>query len=266
MTKILKFDIKNGCFLQWKKYIAVVLLVIFSCISFYIRYSKFISVSEFTFGDYLFWNFRGMKLLQDTGVFVVPNGFWLALNLFLAIIVGSYPSNELYGSGQQYIIRLKKRISWWNSKCIWCVVSVCLYYLAVISTIFIMSAITGKTGALHTKVAEFFGGSGYETYSSFITDLMVVFVVSIALSYVQMAIALIFNPKLGYVFVAFILISGIYSAGEFSPGSGLMMIRLSNEDVNGNMCILISVFFIVVSYVMGSFGIKEKDIYKKHVE
>ena len=45
MTKILKFDIKNGCFLQWKKYIAVVLLVIFSCISFYITQTSHIDFS-----------------------------------------------------------------------------------------------------------------------------------------------------------------------------------------------------------------------------
>lgn len=266
MGKILKYDVKNGCLLQLKKYAAIALITIFSCISFYVRYSKYVGVPEFTFGDYLFWNFRGMGLLLNTNRFIVPNGFWLALNLFLTVIIGSYPTNELYGSGQQYIMRLKKRTSWWNSKCIWCFISVCLYYLTIIASIFIMSLIIGKTGELHSEVAELFGGTGYESLRLFLRDMAVMFVVSVALSYIQMAIALIFNPKLGYVFVAFILIAAVYSSGGFSLGSGLMMLRLSNGDVNSNQYFLICALLILISYIVGIFGIKKKDIYKKHIE
>lgn len=270
MQRLLCYDLKHGVLFQWKKYVAVAMLTIFSCISFYVHYKSKLTMEPISFGDYLFWNFRGMKVIEQTNTFIIPNGFWIALNMFLSVLIGSYPAGELSGLGEQRFMRLKKRTQWWTSKYIWCLLSVAAYYAVILLVLLTAGLITGglkqNTGMPQPGVAEMLGGSAYHTAFAFWSDIGLLMLISTAISLVQMVLSLAFDPKLGYVFSAAVFVLSIYFVQGFSLGNYLMLIRLSNHDMSPASGAAVGILLTAVCYGIGRMVIRRKDICKKHTE
>lgn len=204
-----------------------------------------------------------MRVIRETHIFVMPNGYWLGLNLFLAVLTGSYPVSELQGVGQQRLMRIKKRAGWWYSKCIWCLTSVLIFYLVVAAAVGLAAALTGGFDIAQAQTVEKLGGTAFSTAGAFWGCFGVILLTSLAVCFVQMLISLVFGPKLGYVATALILMLAVYSKGGFSLGNGLMFLRLSNPGVSGTAGVCAAVLLITGTVVAGVFAIKKKDVCDK---
>lgn len=266
--KYICYDVKIGCLSQWKKYIAIAIMTAFSCLIFYIRYKHKLHLEQLYFGDYIFWNFRGMSSIISKNKFLVPNGYWIALNMFLAIMVGNYPVQQLKGAGQQVIMRMKKRTAWWFSKCIWCLVCVLLFYFVIFSVIFAFSMLTGGIGCVQTEVIESLSkGAILEnvTASGLIFNIVLMILTSISLSLMQLAFSILLSSVTGYIYVAAILVLTMESVNDFVLGNYLMMIRLYSGKIIGWTGITIDIVMIISAIILGGYAMYKKDISKQTV-
>lgn len=267
--KCVWYDVKTGCLSQWKKYLAVAMFTGFSCLIFYIRYQHKLQLEHLYFGDYLFWNFRGMSIIIQKNKFLIPNGYWIALNMFLAIIVGDFPVQQLKGVGQQVILRMKKRSHWWFSKCVWCVVCVILYYMVILSVIFIISLLMGKMGCAHIEVVENFSKTTVLekiTTNGFLFNIFLMILTSIAVSLMQLVLSVWLSSIIGYIFVAGILVVAMESVNSYVIGNYLMMIRMYSGKIVGQTGVIIDLLLMISAILLGGYVIYKKDISKKTVD
>jgi len=266
--KCICYDIKIGCFSQWKKYLTVAIFTMFSCLIFYIRYKNKLQLDQLYFGDYLFWNFRGMNIAIQTNKFLIPNGYWIALNMFLAIIVGDFSVQQLSGVGQQVIMRMKKRSNWWISKCIWCAACVIFYYMVILSVIFVISMLTGGMGPAHIEVVDSLSKTtvvGNMTAKGMFLNIVLMILTSISVSLVQLVLSLLFSSVIGYIYVAAILVVAMESINSFVLGNYLMMIRMYSGKIVGQIGVMIDLVLIISAILLGGYVICKKDISKKTV-
>lgn len=266
--KCICYDIKIGCLSQWKKYFAVAIITGLSCLLFYIRYKNKLQLERLYFGDYLFWNFKGMTIMKQKHTFLIPNGYWIALNMFLAIIVGDFPVQQLKGVGQQVMMRMKKRSNWWLSKCIWCIVCVVLYYIVIISVIFVVSMLTGGIGCAHTEVVESLSKTTVlqnMTANGVLFYIALIILTSISVSLMQLVLSILFSSVIGYIFVAAILVMAMESVNNFMIGNYLMLIRMYSGKIVGQTGVIIDLLLMVSAIILGGYVIYKKDICKKTV-
>ena len=83
----------------------------------------------------------------DDSVFTIPVS-WFLFYAFLFLLVGFYPSSDLYGAGKKTLILSGSRFKWLWSKYIWTVINVIMYYAAMI---LVLAAVTCAIGKWSTK-------------------------------------------------------------------------------------------------------------------
>lgn len=263
MFNILRSDFKHGCLEQWKKYFVVAVLTLFLCFQFYIMYTDKIGIGKFSYSDYMFWMFRGMEYNQySANVFLIPNGFWLALNLYLSVFIGMYPIEDLRAIGKQKIMQIGKRQTWWIGKCIWCVCCVLLYYAVILGVIGIFTLLAGQGLELHEEVGIkiMSGWSGeYHTQTIYVY-MLVMIAFSVVVSLIQNAISVILNVICGELFVAMLLIFAVYASNGFSPANYTMLIRLYEMRIDVWLTLFVLAGIALITIILSSILIKRKEL------
>ena len=94
------------------------------------------------FWDYILWNLRGMKVIRKNE-YIVPNAYWVFIQLYLAVVVGVYPVKDLHMAGQQILLKSGNRKAWWFGKVIWNILSVLGFYLVLYLSVTAVSIVTG---------------------------------------------------------------------------------------------------------------------------
>lgn len=263
--KRIVFNAKYRLQQQWRILLVIAILSVVSTFSFSIHFRNYMGFGSLNVGDFLFWNLRGMQWAERIDKVIVPNGYWLAVNLLLAVMVGKSFEDMSGAAEMQKILRIGSRKSWWDLKVRECIVTVLAYYsILIVATIFSAFCMKAIIGIPHFNLVEEYGGLGFEGVRTFLMAIMFILFTSITISVIQALITVTLDIKLGFVWVALILVLAIYTKSWWSMGSGLMLIRLSQYGINdylgnGLLCIILT----TIAYVVGSVLIKKKDFIKK---
>lgn len=265
-VKVIGYDVRAVWNENKIKYMVLVGIIIISCICCNHSCKEQLSV-DMGFWDYILWNFRGMKVIRKNE-YIIPNAYWVLIQLYLAIIIGVYPVKDLHKAGQQILLKSRNRKIWWYGKMVWNILSVLGFYFVLYLSVIAVSIATGGFKAAQPEVIAFlFGNQGIEVAENglYAYALIVPVIVSLAVSVTQMMIAVVFQPYMGYIWVCFVLAAGTFVYSPYSLGNYLMLLRtpvlLQGSILNVQYAVTLSIMLSLISVITGTVMIYRKDIY-----
>ena len=208
VKKLIKYDIKAG-FTSNKIKFYMLMGVVFciGCIAVHDMgdAEKMMGVKP-TVLDYVCFFVGGPKHIPYNmyELYVIPV-LWLLLQVMIGYMVGYYAMTDLSTYGQQVLIRSGSRLKWWFGKCVWNGLTVLMIYAVIYLGTIISGTIGGAdvelrlTKEIVTSVCNVDALSGKNFDYIIILFLMPV-MVSLAISMIQMFIALISSPIIGFIF------------------------------------------------------------------
>lgn len=267
-------DLRQGIIRYYYRYIILFLIASSFTVQFILKANIYIQryhiAGEISCIDCLLYMLKGMKEYTHTNPFDIPPNF-LLLNLLLGILIGYYPVKDLHGMGLQMMVKSKKRIYWWCSKCIWNIVTVICYYAAIYMGILSMGVLfrTQITGGMHAELINKILGMEISADKEAVILIYLVIlpiVTSIAISMFQMFLSFLLHPILSYIIIVIIYIFSAFYMRWFMPGNFLMFYRNCMINPNGihfTPSILVDMFLFTFSIVAGYFYFRNIDILGK---
>jgi hypothetical protein len=146
----------------------------------------------------------------------------------IAYIIGYYAMTDLDTYGKQILIRSGSRKKWWTSKCIWngfnvIIMYFIIYAIAILSAIINNAKISNKlTYEIVSEACDIDMINGGINTNLIILFLMPV-IMSLAMSMLQMTIALIFSPIIGFIVSqSIVFLSTIYEKKWLFTNYGML--------------------------------------------
>lgn len=276
-------DIKQGIIKSYKKFIPVVImgaaLAILVIVTVHRLYSKGrLQYEEFSLADMMLYFFKGKsvctKEMLESNRLNLPYNYML-VNFYLMFLVGDYLLRDMCGYGKTVLVRTQKRISWWLSKCIWCVAQVLVFYGLFYLCMVIATVCAGGTLSLKPIMGTSLIINGLDFSQSeftvnigafMVTAVLLPILVSIAMMLMQMTIGMFMQPIVGYVVNAVIIVASYFIASPLLLGNAFMMVRseLYKDGVINPVAIVgVSIFIIIVSVVAGGAYFNRMDIIQR---
>ncbi|MEW8995492.1 hypothetical protein [Clostridium sp.] len=274
----IKHDYYMGTIKGWKKYAVVLIIFILLCANFQRgliisrEYGNFKEKS--TFGNYIIDIYKGVDIsnrVDNKEKIEMPPG-WILLNIFLSIVIGYYPLNDLKEYGTQILIRSKKRWQWWLSKCLWIMGNVLIFYAIGYIVIAMFSLINGDlslTPNHNVNLAVLkLDTSSLTAKEVFSIGIVLPIVTSIALSLIQLTIAMFSNSIYSNIFIISLIIVSIYYCSPILMGNYLMMLRNSImvgvKGIGTSTGIILDMAISFISITLGIFKFRTYDIMGKN--
>lgn len=276
-----QMDIKQGILYKYQRYVIAILLgcvlaMFYVTTCFHALDRGKISSMNFTLGDMLLYFFRGKEIYNpiNGAEFMIPTEYMM-LQLYLSYMIGDYILKDLLGVGKNILVRTQKRVFWWLSKCVWCVITVIGFYAAVYLSAVLICMITGGslTTALTPEIVQTVCGIP-AAVNDVPVDLQVLrhtvcwlpLVTSVGMALFQMMLALVISPVIAYIVNVALLTAEAYYTVPFLQGNSFMMLRNAccvDGGVNTGLSIGISVAVAVISIIIGKIYFDRMDILKK---
>lgn len=264
MWKMLCYDIKNGCIKNLK---LLLFPIIFETVVLFMLWQKMNSYAQYGIstqkhmGDVLLYNFGGMKKyeLSMENVFQFPVT-WILLFVMILFATLSYPMNNLCGFGNKLLVKGKSRVKWWLSKCIWNLLCNMIFFGIIFILILAFCSISGIQSGMqvNTDMQTVLFNLGADTSLKPhaimpVGDIVMVFMLSVAICQIQMALGLWLKPIYSFMVMCMVLLLSAYFQSLFVIGNYAMLIRHSwiNEDgidckaALPAMCLIIFITVIV---------------------
>lgn len=133
IIRFIHYDVNEGLFRFWKRYLLIVLLGIIIGIMFNkeaqrVLYLYRSSWSPLEYGIREFWGRYPFHYDPNaTEIFILPFE-WILEYLILAYCIGSYIRDDMEGYGAQLMLKSGQRYIWWGSKSIWCILVNVTYF------------------------------------------------------------------------------------------------------------------------------------------
>lgn len=266
--KLIKFDLYQGAFKQYGKFIIIFIFLIISCLDFYVQLKAFY-VTEYTYGHFLLYIFGGMKeyIPSPSEPFPVPYR-WLLWHFLVLYFTLHYMHDDLTGFGQNLIYRCKSRTIWWISKCIWNAIYVSSFYIIGWITVFVFSVLCKAKMSFDITPIPMLLSFGEkqiisEHYNLLFQLTILPLLVSIAVSLIQMTMSLIIKPMLSFVISAVIYISSAYKLVPWLLGNYAMAVRSDltiSNGINSKIGAIFSVLLSLCSIIIGILLFKKYSI------
>ena len=220
-----QMDIKQGILYKYQRYVIAILLgcvlaMFYVTTCFHALDRGKISSMNFTLGDMLLYFFRGKEIYNpiNGAEFMIPTEYMM-LQLYLSYMIGDYILKDLLGVGKNILVRTQKRVFWWLSKCVWCVITVIGFYAAVYLSAVLICMITGGslTTALTPEIVQTVCGIP-AAVNDVPVDLQVLrhtvcwlpLVTSVGMALFQMMLALVISPVIAYIVNVALLTAAAY--------------------------------------------------------
>lgn len=267
--KLLRHDVTCGLFRA--RYLFFLILGIIPCLQ--LRSIFYMYDCSGDMIDYLLYAFKGIEpvyKLDPTNHIILPM-YWLLLICSCLFINIDYVLRDLTLSGQQVLIRCRSKEHWFLSKCVWCAMSVIVFYLLLAFAICCFTIITDGSLTLQNTPevfnSIFFLASPSKTQLSIMESLIVVFVVPYltitAFCILEMALCLYVKPVVSFLICLSLLVLSIYLDTPLALGNGAMVIRSACVAQNGHSplaSILVCICSIIVCIIIGSVRFKRIDL------
>ncbi len=138
--KLLHHDLVFGFSQNKYKYCIAALTFFVLCLTFYIQsqdvwvlnqdndFSKFTGARSIS--DYFIFLSRGIEVFDPSSgePFNFPM-FWAIIQVLVALLVATYPTNDMHGYSRNVFYRTTSRSIWWYAKISWVILTVLSFYL-----------------------------------------------------------------------------------------------------------------------------------------
>lgn len=245
-------------------------------ITFFICQRAFYTFSEHgvaTIGDYFIFCMAGIEPFQ----FGMGEQFrfpiqWIILLGGMLYTSLNYPRQDIGTYGQQMLIRMDSRMTWWLSKWTWLFLNALILFLTYIVTIVLFSIYKGvpfalasspdMTDLLYTNYWDYISISlsGNEVK---LISIILPFLVLFSLSALQLLLTLIISPMFSFFLILSVLIVSAFATSPLLIGNYAMSQRSTLMIKNGvNPCegIWILVIAILIIFIVGAVMFKRTDI------
>lgn len=232
--RLLGYDIRQGFRQNGYKLLVIMLIALTSCLEWYAyknnSYGEF-AAPQGTCMDYLFFMLRGMKAYEPERdlQFIFPVR-WILIYFYLFYATLHYPYRDLLNSvGNQLLTLGRSRRSWWISKCVWNIMFVLCYFLTIYATVFGFCKVAGES--TEWKITEALVISFMDI--TFVSDgsmlavctVLLPVLVAMALSLLEMFLALFIRPFFGFCAVALLMLASAYCLSPWLIGNYVMPMR-----------------------------------------
>lgn len=154
---------------------------------------------------------------------------WIFVICGILVMNIDYLISDLTRSGQQIIVRCQSRKKWYLSKCLWAVLSSCLYFGLLMLFPALFSIIGGGTFVprISLQGAQNLLGINTEltSWQSFVAVILLPLLTISALNMLQMTMGLFVNPILSFIICLGILVISVCWDNPCWIGNGAMTIR-----------------------------------------
>ncbi len=270
----IRYDIVNGIIHQWKKFLLIAVVYGILITQFLAVCKMKHLIGQYTISDIVLYLFKGMSwITDDKSEITIPTAYILP-NVLIAFAIGNYPFKDINGYGGMVLMRAKKKLVWWISKCIWAVITSVVTY-AILTAEVVAFALAGGKISWQVNKDICYKVSGYDKI--FIKDnvnltklavyiLIVGLLTTIAICLVQICVSQIMGAIIGYIAVVVILIMGVFLRSFLFIGNGFMALRnimYTPEGGSFKLTVIADIVLIVVSVIAGYVSFRRMDILKK---
>ena len=277
MRKLIKYDLKHGWNNTYYKFgIFAVIIIIINIIG--VNSIKMIVEDYGTTADildYICFVVGGPKYIPEGMVnrYIIPV-LWLLIQVGISYTIGYYAVADLHTYGQQILLRSPSRARWWISKVVWNFVTVCGLYIILYGITLLSGALAGcewkwkLTPQIATNLCNIDAVLG-SRYEHMIILLIMPVITSIALSMVQMAIALLSSPMIGFIVAQSVVILSTIYAKKWLISNYAMLSHnklTCPSEIIFKEGIIINVLVCVVSISVGVCYFRKCDIILKREE
>lgn len=277
--KILKFDIKNGIIKRaWLFAIVFVFFLTADFILFMQRMNMGIDNPQiigqkFTIGDMLLYATGGAKhfVAEDGTAFTYPI-LWILVILIISFINLRYPADNLCGFGRHMLILSGSRRGWWVSKCVWQLLSVCIYYFIMLLAAASFALFAGADFSLN--ISEFLPRLftldlrelAPMPWDIVIPILLHIFTVYI-LCMLQMLLSFYIRPLMSFFVISAILVFSVFFSSPLLIGNLAMPLRTENIVINDPISLylgfVVCLILCAAIFVIGLIKVNKMDILTK---
>lgn len=278
LIRFLNYDINEGLFRYWKRFLSMILLGIVFCAIFNKKWEFLIALygEESTLLGYGIEQFWGrlpfpQEAFQAGISFELPFA-WLLLYLLLAYCIGSYVRDDMEGMGAYLMVKSRQRSIWWISKVLWCVLVNVVYFglLWCVNIGYAWIAVGDVRFEKQEMLLMMQYGSQVaytETETFLLMTVLLPFMVGVVQSLLQMIGTICFGGIPAMIGTAGILVLSCYYGGKFLPHGYAMVTRYYPDISQPDMLTLQADFgiaylavWILALVVIGYLILRKKNI------
>ncbi|MDD4700187.1 MAG: hypothetical protein PHV07_08040 [Oscillospiraceae bacterium] len=272
---VIKHDLTIGIRQNAPKYIIAILACSFFCMLFFNNVSVMQQsgqvLEDGSLMDCSIFLFRGMAVYipSQQNPFQIPI-IWLIIQVLVALLVVSYPTEDLHSYGTQILTRAKNRSVWWFSKCIWNGLTTMSFYLVVFMVVFVFTIIFGKLSFLPdqllNQLINEINLKNVDIGQLSFALLLLPMLTSIAFSQLQMTLSFILTPIYSFFIIVCIFVASAYFCMPVFIGNFSMLLRnqlVCPQGTGSIVAIIINLSVTIISIVIGYVHFSKCDILKK---
>lgn len=214
-----------------------------------------------TIVDYFLVFMSGPKYISEGALdmYQIPV-LWLLPQIMISYIAGYYAMTNIDKEGLQALVRANTRRKWWISKCIWNGTMVTFLYFLMYGVIIVNASINGAdmrcayNMEILNELCDIFYINGTNT-EILLMLLFMPLLVSLTINILQMTIALIFSPIIGFIFSqSIVFLSTIITNKWLISNLGMLshskIVGVSDITIKTGImiCIGVYVLFVIVGY------------------
>lgn len=273
LLRLIKHDISEGTLKCFYKFTIVIIVILAQAIILNQRIKSMMSYGIFdtsgTILDYMIYLTRGEPVynFSPDAIFNVPI-YWFAFQIGIAYIIAYYPKYDFDNYGKNSFIAVKSRTKWWISKCIWCILTVLMYYLFAFLTILAFSVLNGVdiSFEITRQITKLFYSESINHSNKkmiYMVAILIPVLATIAISLFQIIFSFLLSPVLSFATVCGIYVLSAYYTKDFFIGNYTMWLRSGFVDIQGvssEVGIVLSLLLIIGSITFGSMYFDKRDI------
>lgn len=220
--------------------------------------------------DYYIQCTKGMSvfIFDSKSYFIIPL-YWFVFQIGISYCIGNYAYDDFMHNGRNLLLAIKNRKSWWDSKCLWCISTVLVYYTVYILAIVMFALIFGadlKLDCTSDFVSSVFGyGMTYMKNTEVILiSLVLPCVTTISLCMLQILIGFFTTPVVALASICGVYVLSAYYTKWFMLGNYTMWLRstyLTEDGVHHISGLILAVTLFVCVWNVGSVYFERKDIF-----
>lgn len=234
--KDLVFDFRQGILRSGTLLLVPAVIAAVTFFDFYAKARRYLEQgmiqSTVDYGDYWFYMYGGMceYIPSPVNPFQFP-AVWILVFLVLPFVLLNYPFRDMYGVGQQILVRSGRRSLWWLSKCCWNFCGTVLYHLIIQAAGLVLSLVfeVEISNRIHMDFINLVFNIRYQEVwnpsSLPVAAFLLPMLVSAAINMLQMTLSLFIRPMFGFFAVAVLLLASAYLLSPLLIGNYAMAFR-----------------------------------------
>lgn len=267
ITRLIKYDLKCGFAYNRIKFVIALVFILTNCIYFKII-TKGIQIDDVSFGDLIIFFFKGEAVFSSkTGNVPIPITY-LGFQIIVAILVGYYPYDDIYGYGKQIFIRCQDKKKWLTSKVVWSISTILLFYFCTYMILILFSLISDfdmsfgyhKEILMQTNNIEI---PNIESATIIINGMLMPIAYSMVVSLIQICISLGSNAIIGFLTTMIYAFIAVFFTSKFFLSNYTMILRNTEYSMvkyNKPEGFITLIIVYVFAILIGRFVINKKQL------